>query len=73
MTRSITYTALPNIPLVQPGDDVCAIIKAGLADAEIALQDGDVIVIAQKIVSKSENRYVDLAQIGPPGRQNWPK
>ena len=65
MTRSITYTALPNIPLVQPGDDVCAIIRAGLADAEIALQDGDVIVIAQKIVSKSENRYVDLGQIMP--------
>ncbi len=65
MTRSITYTALPNIPLVQPGDDVCAIIKAGLADAEIVLQDGDVIVIAQKIVSKSENRYVDLARIVP--------
>lgn len=65
MTRSITCTALPNIPLVQPGDDVCAIIKAGLADAGIVLQNGDVIVIAQKIVSKSENRYVDLAQIVP--------
>ncbi len=65
MTRSITYTALPNIPLVQPGDDVCAIIKVGLADAGITLQDGDVIVIAQKIVSKSENRYVDLGQIVP--------
>jgi coenzyme F420-0:L-glutamate ligase / coenzyme F420-1:gamma-L-glutamate ligase len=65
MTRSITYTALPNIPLVQPGDDICAIVKAGLADAEIVLQDGDIIVIAQKIVSKSENRYVDLAQVMP--------
>jgi coenzyme F420-0:L-glutamate ligase / coenzyme F420-1:gamma-L-glutamate ligase len=65
MTRSITYTALPNIQLVQPGDDVCAIIKAGLADAAIALQDDDVIVIAQKIVSKSENRYLDLGQIVP--------
>src|SRR4051794_4160059 len=65
MTRSITYTALPNIPLVQPGDDVCAIIKAGLTDAGIVLQNGDVIVIAQKIVSKSENRYIDLAQVVP--------
>jgi len=50
---------------VQPGDDVCAMIKAGLADAQIVLQDGDVIVIAQKIISKSENRYVELAQIVP--------
>jgi coenzyme F420-0:L-glutamate ligase/coenzyme F420-1:gamma-L-glutamate ligase len=65
MTRSITYTALPNIPLVQPGDDVCAIIKAGLVDAEITLRSGDVIVIAQKIISKAENRYVDLADFVP--------
>ncbi|MEH2470818.1 coenzyme F420-0:L-glutamate ligase/coenzyme F420-1:gamma-L-glutamate ligase [Nitrobacteraceae bacterium AZCC 2161] len=65
MTRSITYTTLPNIPLVQPGDDICALISAGLARAEIAIQDGDVIVIAQKIVSKSEDRYVDLAQLVP--------
>jgi len=68
MTRSITYTALPNIPLVQPGDDVCAIIKAGLAGAGIVLQDGDVIVIAQKIISKSEDRYIDLAQVIPSER-----
>jgi coenzyme F420-0:L-glutamate ligase/coenzyme F420-1:gamma-L-glutamate ligase len=68
MALSITYTALPNIPLVQPGDDVCAIIKAGLVEARIVLQDGDVIVIAQKIISKSENRYVDLAAILPSAR-----
>jgi coenzyme F420-0:L-glutamate ligase/coenzyme F420-1:gamma-L-glutamate ligase len=65
MTRSITYTALPNIPLVHPGDDICAVIKAGLADAGIVLENGDVIVIAQKIISKSENRYVNLADLVP--------
>jgi coenzyme F420-0:L-glutamate ligase/coenzyme F420-1:gamma-L-glutamate ligase len=65
MARSITYTALPNIPLVQPGDDIAAIITAGLAAADIALQDGDILVIAQKIISKSENRYVDLATMVP--------
>jgi coenzyme F420-0:L-glutamate ligase/coenzyme F420-1:gamma-L-glutamate ligase len=65
MIRSITYTALPEIPLVQPGDDIRAIIRAGLVRAEIALQDGDVIVIAQKIISKSENRYVDLEELVP--------
>jgi coenzyme F420-0:L-glutamate ligase / coenzyme F420-1:gamma-L-glutamate ligase len=65
MNRSITYTALPNVPLVEPGDDLCAIIKAGLAASKVVLESGDVIVIAQKIVSKAENRYVDLAQIVP--------
>lgn len=68
MARSITYTALPNIPLVGPGDDLSMIIKAGLAEAALALQDGDVIVLAQKIVSKSENRYVDLATVIPSPR-----
>jgi coenzyme F420-0:L-glutamate ligase / coenzyme F420-1:gamma-L-glutamate ligase len=68
MTRSITYTALPDIPLVQPGDDICALIKAGLARAGIVLQDDDVLVIAQKVISKSENRYVDLADMVPSPR-----
>ena len=65
MARSITYTALPDIPLVQPGDDIAAIIIAGLKAADLVLQDGDIIVIAQKIISKSENRYVDLADLTP--------
>lgn len=65
MTRSITYAALPNVPMVQPGDDVCDIILTGLAEAGIVLQSKDVIVIAQKIISKSENRYVDLAKVTP--------
>jgi coenzyme F420-0:L-glutamate ligase / coenzyme F420-1:gamma-L-glutamate ligase len=65
MARSMTYTALSDIPLAQPGDDVVAIVEAGLAAVDIALQDGDVIVIAQKIISKSENRYVNLADTVP--------
>ena len=68
MTRSITYTALPNIPLVRPGDVICDIVVAGLQAANIALHSGDIIVIAQKIVSKSENRYVDLADVVPSDR-----
>jgi coenzyme F420-0:L-glutamate ligase/coenzyme F420-1:gamma-L-glutamate ligase len=65
MSKSIVYTALPNIPLVEPGDDIGRIIKDGLNEAGIVLQDDDVIVIAQKIISKVENRYVDLASIIP--------
>jgi len=68
MARSITYTSLPGIPLVYPGDDICRFIKAGLTKAAIVLQDGDIIVIAQKIISKSENRYVNLADVIPSAR-----
>jgi len=44
----VTLTALPNIPLIQRGDDLAAIILRGLRDADIALADGDVLVLAQK-------------------------
>ncbi len=68
MSRSITYTALPNVPLVEPGDDLFAIVKMGLAASNIIPESGDVIVIAQKIVSKAEDRYVELAGIAPSPR-----
>jgi coenzyme F420-0:L-glutamate ligase / coenzyme F420-1:gamma-L-glutamate ligase len=68
MTRSVTYTGLPFVPMVEPGDDICAIIEAGLDAAQIALQDDDIVVIAQKIISKSEDRYVDLSVVAPTER-----
>ena len=63
--RRLTLTALPGIPMVEPGADLAAIILAGVARAGEALRDRDVLVVAQKIVSKSENRYVDLRGITP--------
>jgi coenzyme F420-0:L-glutamate ligase/coenzyme F420-1:gamma-L-glutamate ligase len=47
---------------------VCLMIKAGLERGNIVLHDEDVLVIAQKIISKAENRYVDLAQVVPSAR-----
>ena len=68
MTRSITYTALPDIPLVQPGDDLVQIIADGTIRAGIEVIAGDVLILAQKIVSKSENRYVYLDNVTPSAR-----
>lgn len=56
------------MPLVQPGDDLCALMGAGLKAAGLALQSGDVLAIAQKVVSKSEGRRVDLADVTPSTR-----
>ncbi|ARN75339.1 coenzyme F420-0:L-glutamate ligase [Oceanicoccus sagamiensis] len=53
----MTLTALPNYPMVEPGDDLAAQILSSLNDATLSLADGDVLVLAQKIVSKAENRY----------------
>ena len=61
--QQLTFTALPDIPLIRPGDDLIAITLAGLSGAEVTLRDGDVIVVGQKIVSKAEGRFVDLKQI----------
>jgi len=51
--------------LVQPGDDLAALILSGLETAGLSLEDGDVLVIAQKVVSKAEGRMVTLADIEP--------
>ncbi|MDP6225921.1 MAG: coenzyme F420-0:L-glutamate ligase, partial [Anaerolineales bacterium] len=64
----ITLTALADIPLVQPGDNLVDIILDALRQSDILLRPGDVLVIAQKIVSKAEDRYVDLDEIKPSRR-----
>ncbi len=66
--KSLTLTALPGLPLVRPGDDLAALILAGLSRAEIALADGDIIAIAQKVVSKAEGRLVRLGDVTPSPR-----
>ena len=63
--RALSLFALPGIPMVQPGDDLPALIADGLARAGEAVAEGDVLVVAQKIVSKSEGRYADLATVEP--------
>jgi len=54
---------LGHIPLVNPGDDLSAIILSSLDKDQLSLQDGDILVIAQKIVSKAENRLVNLTTV----------
>lgn len=56
------------MPLVQPGDDVAALILAGLQAAHLTLASGDVIAIAQKIISKAEGRLVKLTEVMPSAR-----
>ena len=53
------------MPLVAPGDNVADLIVAGLERAGLRLRADDIVVVAQKIISKAENRFVDLATIDP--------
>ena len=64
----LSIAALGGIPLVQPGDNIADLILHGIASSGLALQRGDVLVIAQKIVSKAEGRYVDLRTVTPSAR-----
>ncbi len=64
----MTVTALGGIGLVQPGDDLADIILAALEASGEALAHGDVLVLAQKIVSKAEGRYAALADVTPSPR-----
>jgi coenzyme F420-0:L-glutamate ligase/coenzyme F420-1:gamma-L-glutamate ligase len=65
---TLTLTPLPGIPLLQPGDDLAAIVLSALQRLAIRLQDGDILVFAQKAVSKSEGRRVNLVGITPSPR-----
>ena len=64
----LNIAALAGIPLVQPGDDIAGLILQGLAASGLALRHGDVLAIAQKIVSKAEGRMVDLREVKPSAR-----
>jgi coenzyme F420-0:L-glutamate ligase / coenzyme F420-1:gamma-L-glutamate ligase len=65
MFHQLTLVAIPDFPLVEPGNELAAMISDACLKAGIALGDGDVVVIAQKIVSKAEDRYVNLNDVIP--------
>jgi coenzyme F420-0:L-glutamate ligase/coenzyme F420-1:gamma-L-glutamate ligase len=62
---SLEVIALAGLPLVRPGDDLVELIASALTRNDVAPRAGDVLVVAQKIVSKAEGRVVDLATIEP--------
>jgi coenzyme F420-0:L-glutamate ligase/coenzyme F420-1:gamma-L-glutamate ligase len=66
--KTVTWTAVPGIPLIEPGDDLAAILIGAVERSGIVPRDRDVFVVAQKIVSKAEGRYVDLREVAPSGR-----
>jgi coenzyme F420-0:L-glutamate ligase/coenzyme F420-1:gamma-L-glutamate ligase len=62
---SLTLTPLQNIPLIRRDDNLADIVVHALTENHIQLEDNDILVFAQKIVSKAEGRTVNLATIIP--------
>lgn len=65
---SLTLTSLKNIPLIRQGDPLADILLNSLKDSSLSLQDDDILVLAQKIVSKTEGRMVNLVDVTPSAR-----
>lgn len=65
---ALTLTALPGIPTVVPGTDLALVILEAAERAGLALARGDILILAQKIVSKAEGRRVRLADVSPSPR-----
>jgi coenzyme F420-0:L-glutamate ligase/coenzyme F420-1:gamma-L-glutamate ligase len=62
---SITLTAIEGIPMIKANDNLAELIADAIARMDLQLRDGDILSICQKIVSKAENRLVNLNDIEP--------
>jgi coenzyme F420-0:L-glutamate ligase/coenzyme F420-1:gamma-L-glutamate ligase len=64
----LRLVALPDFPQVTRGDDLAAFTAAALTRAGLALCADDVLVFAQKVISKAEGRQIDLTDVAPSAR-----
>ena len=67
-TTRLELLAIPGLPMIKAGDDLPALLAEGFQRAGLVPQKGDVLALAQKIVSKAEGRSVDLATVTPSPR-----
>src|SRR5260221_12646964 len=61
--NGIELIAVPEMPAIKAGDDLAGLTVVNLARAGESLADGDIVVLAQKVVSKAEDRFVDLKDV----------
>lgn len=63
--KPLSIIPVPGIPEINPGDDLVQILSRAAGEAGISVEKGDVVVFAQKVVSKAEGRIVDLNDVKP--------
>ncbi len=62
---TLTLTPLPDFPIIRQGANLADILLSSLERSGLELADGDILVLAQKIVSKAEGRMIDLTAVTP--------
>ena len=68
MVSSLTIVPIAGLPLIRPGDDLAGLIVKAADRIGVGIKNGDVLVIGQKAVSKSEGRLVDIDRVRPSKR-----
>ena len=63
--KKIQILGLEKIPIVREGDDIASLIVKSAESEGVKIEDGDIIVVSQKIISKAEGRIVNLSEINP--------
>jgi coenzyme F420-0:L-glutamate ligase/coenzyme F420-1:gamma-L-glutamate ligase len=62
---ALVLTPVSGIPLIYPGDDLPGMLLQALKLNQIEIEDGDILVVTQKIISKAEGRFVNLKTVQP--------
>lgn len=72
LASEIRIIGVPGLREVVPGDDLAALIAEAVVGSHLPLADGDIFIIAQKMVSKAEGRIVELHSVEPsPAALRW--
>ncbi len=65
MAKTLSIIGLEQFPMIRKGDNLAELIVSSARSNKVALEDGDIIVVAHKIVSKTEGRTVKLSNVKP--------
>jgi len=68
VAKTVSVIGLESFPLVKQGDNLAELIAATIEREGVALNDGDVVVVAHKVISKAEGRIVRLRDMRPSRR-----
>lgn len=64
----LTLQPIQNLPMIQPGDHLADLLWRSVQGMSLELEDGDIFVVAQKIISKAEGRQINLTEVEPSTR-----